>query len=253
MRGDWRRQPDEPNRAHALFQQYLELGPGRNLRLLSRRSGASYSYLKKLSHLWRWRERAAGWQTQVGQAGQLDEAELAAEARKRQIRDAHTLLQLSRAQLARWIARHPSGALTLRRRLTPHQAARFWQAGYRVEQGLLPPVTPQNQVSVERSLHSAKIEQEQEERRHEGRSSHRSWSLRKELASFILVLRRSGLPPSKVREHHARLLRWLWLPEEKSLSLEALGKANRSYRARQRHHGTRRRKARKAAQQAART
>jgi len=251
MRDDWRRQRDEPPRAHALFEQYLELGPGRNLRTLARRSGASYSYLKKLSHLWRWRERAAGWQTTVRQAGQVDAVDQVAEARKRQIRDAHTLLQLSRAQLARWIARDQEGTMRLLRRLTPHQAARFWQAGYRVERGLLPAFTPEKPAEVEETLRDARDEREREEERKQ--QPRRRWDLREELSHLIRLLRKEDMSASKVREHHARLLRWLWLPEEKSLSLEAISKANKQRRLRGERHGREHRKTRKARPQAART
>jgi len=242
MRSDWHRQRDEPNRAHALFEQYLELGPGRSLRALSRRSRVSYSYLKKLSHLWRWRERAAGWQATVRQAGQVDAVDRVAEARKRHIRDAQILLQLSRAQLARWIARDNEGMMRLLRRLTPHQAARFWQAGYRVESGLLPPLTPEAPVDVQGRLRQARYEREREERR-ETQQPRGRLDLRKELWEFIRVLRKSRLSRSKIREHYARLLRWLWLPEEKSLSLEAISKAKISRSLRGRHHGRRQRKA----------
>jgi hypothetical protein len=238
MRGDWRRQRGEPNRAHSLFEQYLELGPGRSLRALARRSGASYSYLKKLSHLWRWQERAAGWQVNVQQASRVDDVDLVAEARKRQIRDAHTLLQLSRAQLARWIIRDEEGTMRLLRRLTPHQAARFWQAGYRVERGLLPPLTPEEPVDVEKSLREARYERKREEETGEAHSRQKP-DLLEALSQLILLLRKEGLSPIQVREHHARLLRWLWLPEEESLSLEAIAKANRSRGLRARHHGTR--------------
>ena len=246
MRSDWHRQRDEPNRAHALFEQYLELGPGRSLRTLARRTGASYFYLKKLSHLWRWRERAAGWQATVRQAGQVDAVDRVAEARKRQIRDAQILLQLSRAQLARWIARDNEGTMRLLRRLTPHQAARFWQAGYRVESGLLPPLTPEAPVDVERSLREARYRRERKEERLKQLPRRRLY-LREEIWEFVRLLRKSGLSPSKVREHHARLLRWLWLPEKKSLSLEALTKANTSRRLKERHHGKGQKEARRQA------
>ncbi len=181
MRDDWRRQREEPPRAHALFEQYLALGSGRNLRTLARGSGASYSYLKKLSHLWRWRERAAGWQITLRQASQVEAADQVAEARKRQIRDAHTLLQLSRAQLARWITRDGEGTMRLLRRLTPHQAARFWQAGYRVERGLLPPITPERPMKVEDTLREARYQREREEETEKPRR--RRWDLREEISS----------------------------------------------------------------------
>ncbi|NIM04495.1 MAG: hypothetical protein GTN69_02430, partial [Armatimonadetes bacterium] len=106
MGGDWNRQDGESPRAHALFSSYLALGPGRSLPALARSGLASLSYLKKLSARWRWQERALGWQASLADS---DDEELVAEARARQLRDAVTLQQLARAQLARWVAKNPEG------------------------------------------------------------------------------------------------------------------------------------------------
>ena len=234
MRGDWRRQRDEPPGAHALFEQYLQLGPGRRLRTLAKRGAASYSYLKKLSHLWRWQERAAGWQATLQQAGDLDAAELAAQARNRQIRDAQTMIQLARAQLARWIAKDGDGTTRLQRRLTPHQTARLWQTGYRLEHELLPPFTPDGPVDVGERLRKAEYEREDDD---EEKTTEPPKDLLEEMAKLIMVLRRH-LSRREVVDHHAKLLRWLWLPGKKSLSLDAISKANRTRSLRKRNHVT---------------
>jgi hypothetical protein len=224
MRDDWRWQRDEPPRAHALFEQYLAQGPRRRLRDLARARGLSYSYLKKLSHLWRWRERAAGWQVTVQQAGEVNAVDLAAEARQRQIRDAQMMMQLARAELARWFVKDREGTLRRLRSLTPHQAARFWQVGYRVEHSLLPPAGPDPPAEVKTKLSEARYQQEEDDEEKPAQQ----WDLLEEIAKLVRLLRQKRMSPKAVQEHHARLLRWLWLPEEKSLSLEAIGKANRT-------------------------
>jgi len=219
----WQRQRDEPARAHARFEQYLALGPNRSLRALARTRGASYAYLKKLSCQWRWQARAANWQVNLQHAGPLDALDAAQEARARQIRDAQTLQQLARAQLARWIARDSAGGLRLCRRLSAHQVARVWQVGYRVEHELLPPPEPKPLTDAGRQLQKAKYQHEREQRA----GPPEKWNLRVELAAFVQLLRKSRLSRGQVAQHHAKLLRWLWLPNEESLSLQALPKAHR--------------------------
>ena len=230
----WQRQRGEPARAHALFEQYLALGPSRSLRTLARTSGLSYAYLKKLSCRWQWQERAASWRLSLQQADSLDAVDAAQEARARHVRDAQTLQQLGRAQLARWFAKDPDGSVRLRRRLTAHQVARVWQAGYRVEHELLPPCPPEQPPDAARKLQAAQYQDERAQRA----GPREKMNLRAELAAFVRLLRKSGLSRAQVAQHHGKLLRWLWLPNEESLSLQALAKANKKRSPRNHGHDT---------------
>jgi hypothetical protein len=219
----WQRQRNEPARAHAYFEQYLALGPGRSLGALARTAGVSYAYLKKLSSQWHWQERAGSWQLNVQQAASLDAVDAAEEARARHLRDAQTLQQLARAQLARWIAKDPEGGVRLRRRLSAHQVARAWQVGYRVEHELLPPPAPPPLADAGKLLREARYEREYGEQAETPTPEPRD--LATELAALLALLRRHGVSREKIVQHHAQLLRWLWLPNEETLSLSALKKA----------------------------
>jgi hypothetical protein len=230
MRADWHRQHREPPRAHALFERYLALGPGRSLRALAQGGAGSYSYLKKLSSLWRWHDRAASWQVRLQQTGAVDAVALAGEARERQLKDALALQQLARAQLSRWIGRDREGTLRLLRRLSPHQVARFWATGYRLESLLLPVPSPEAPVAADRKLREARYAQE------EGTQPVEHLVLLDELAALVALLRKAGLSRGQLTQRYAQLLRWLWLPEEESVSLEAVVKANQR---RRKTHGQR--------------
>jgi hypothetical protein len=217
----WQRQREEPPRAHALFEQYLSLGPARSLPALARASGRSYGYLKRLSCEWHWQERAASWELHL-QAGAASATDAAQEARARHIRDAQTLQQLARAQLARWIAKHPDGSVRLRRRLSGHQVARAWQLGYRMEHELLPPPPPGRPPDPGKKLQEARFQEARDQRN----GPPEKLDLPRELAAFVRLLRKLHLSRGQVAQHHAQLLRWLWLPEEEGLSLSALSMAN---------------------------
>ena len=230
----WQRQRGEPPRAHSLFEQYLALGPSRSLRTLARTNGLSYAYLKKLSCHWHWQARVACWQLSRQQAGSLEAVDAAQEARARHIRDAQTLQQLGRAQLARWFAKNPDGSVHLRRRLTGHQVARVWRAGYRVEHELLPPPAPEQLPDAGQKLRQAQYQEEREQRA----GPPEKLDLPTELAAFVRLLRRSGLSRGQVAQYHAQLLRWLWLPNEESLSLQALSKAHKKRSPRNHGHDT---------------
>lgn len=203
----WQQLPREPNRAFALFQAYLGLGPGRSLPALARSGIASLSYLKKLSSRWWWRERVGSWQVSLTQAGQVGDADLARAARERQLKDALALQQLARAQLARWLERDPEGTVRLMRRLTPHQVARFWQTGAHLERELLPPSPPEQPVDAERRAQEAKWRQEREQEREQ-------LSLSQEIASLLGLLAKAGVQADQCQQIRAQLLRWLWLSEE---------------------------------------
>jgi hypothetical protein len=198
--------------------------------MLAQTGAASLSYLKKLSARWRWKERASLWQAQLVSSGQPDDPSLAEAVRERQLRDARALQQLARAQLARWLQQDEQGTLTLIKRLTPHQVARFWQASSRLERELLPP-PEQEQVPEWASY------RRQDDRQHQ--PSPRVPPLHQALSGLLVLLRKAGLRGKRLDHARAKLLRWLWLPEDairnpESLSLTARKKASSR---RKRDHG----------------
>ncbi|RJQ40262.1 MAG: hypothetical protein C4555_01830 [Dehalococcoidia bacterium] len=208
MRNDWNRQPGESPRAHALFSSYLDLGPGRSLPALARSEGISLSYLKKLSANWRWQERALAWQ---GNLTASDDEELVKEARERQLRDAVTLQQLARAQLSRWVARDPEGTSRLIRQLNPTQVARFWQTGFHLENELLPPIKPPQEIAVAEQI--KETEKEQAEIKHP--------SFSQCMKRLLRAARKAGLRGPRLEAVRTKFLRWLWLPEEADLETMA--------------------------------
>jgi len=146
------------------------------------------------------------------------------------------MIQLARAQLARWVGKDGDGTTRLQRRLTPHQTARLWQTGYRLEHELLPPFAPGGPVDVGERLRKAGYEREREDDDDE-ETPRPPRDLLEEMAKLIMVLRRH-LSRREVADYHAKLLRWLWLPGEKSLSLDAITKANRARSLRKRNDAT---------------
>jgi hypothetical protein len=198
--------------------------------MLAQTGVASLSYLKKLSARWRWKERASVWQAQLVASSQVDDAELTVAVRERQLRDARALQQLARAQLARWLQQDEQGTLRLIKRLTPHQVARFWQAGSRLERELLPP-PEEGQVPEWDSY------RRQDDRQHQ--PSPRVPSLPQALSGLLVLLRKAGLRGKRLDQARAKLLRWLWLREDavrnpEPLSLTARKKASSQ---RKRDHG----------------
>jgi hypothetical protein len=145
-----------------------------------------------------------GWQASLAES---DDEELVAEARARQLRDAVTLQQLARAQLARWIAKDPEGIPKLIHQLTPHQVARFWQTGFHLENELLPPVKPPEEVDISKKIKESEKEQAAQEKAKELDFAE-IWT------KLLRLLRRAGLRKERLEEKCAKLLRWLWLPEE---------------------------------------
>lgn len=148
----WERRPREPPRAHALFDQFLALGPYRSLRQLDEIGVASYDYLKKLSAKWRWQERAAAWQAEVARAQHSARTADIRQVRDRQLRDARTLRMLARVQMRKWVEQR-RGARDPHPGFSGHVVARMWQTGYQAEDLLLPEVeTEKEQRPRERRL-----------------------------------------------------------------------------------------------------
>jgi hypothetical protein len=199
----------EPNRAHALFESYLALGPRRSLPMLARTGVASLSYLKKLSARWQWKERAAAWQQQLSRSSHLSDPDMIAEARERHLRDAVALQQLAKAQIRRWLAKDPDGALRLNRRLTPHQVMRLWHTGLRVEHELLPAPEPEKVEEYEKAL-----EHQRDRDETAGPSSEAPPRLPKALADLLRLAHEVGVERSRAVALKAKLCRWLWLPQD---------------------------------------
>ena len=193
----------EPPRARALFDAYLSLGPSRSLPGLAKRGLASLSYLKKLSAHWRWRERAAQWQSENCLSAKVDDPRLVAEARARQLRDARMMQRLGKAQVFLHLQRNqetkprgsggPGGSL----------AVRFWKSGFDLEDDLLPSV-------IEKEPEEVSVELKQEEER----SQPSPVSLSKSLKDLLRLLRKAGVPRRRLPELRAKLLHWFWLREE---------------------------------------
>jgi hypothetical protein len=206
---DWQRQKGEPNRAYALFESYLALGPVRSLPALARSGVVSLSYLKKLSARWHWKERALSWQQQLSRSHSLSDPDIITEARERQLRDAIALQQLARAQIRQWLTKDPEGTIRLIRRLTPHQVMRLWHTGLRVEQDLLPAPEPEKLEDYQRAVYH-----QRDRDAAETPSSQPPPPLPQAVIHLLVVARKEGVSREIVLQLRARLLRWLWLPAD---------------------------------------
>ncbi len=227
----WERQRGEPERAYALFDRYLSLGPTRSLPKLSRSSSRAVSYLKKLSSRWHWQRRAASWQQHLLLSSQPpQEGDEGAQLRARQLKDAQVLQQLARAQLTRWIRRDPQGRVWLRKQLTPHQVARFWQTGFHLEQELLPPPLDDRPPPIEPQSDEADESDEE--------ASQPALSVRDALKRLARALRKAGMRGEPVYEALAKVCRWLWLPEEEVDGIRPTPRSKAKPKRKKRRHGS---------------
>jgi hypothetical protein len=228
MARDWHRESREPNRAYALFERYLALGPTRSLPTLARSKVASLSHLKKLSASWHWRERAAAWQQQLSRSSDLSDPDIIAEARERHLRDAIVWQQLARAQIRQWLRKDPEGTLRLIRRLSPHQVMRLWQTGLRVEQGLLPAPEPEKVEDYQKAVFNQRDRDERETSSNEAPPP-----LPKALTMLLRLAWELGVSRASVLHLKGKFLRWLWMSEDSLddnrllLSLRPRKKANK--------------------------
>jgi hypothetical protein len=147
MTDAWAQLEGESDRAYALFEQFLALGPARSLPRLARARAASLPYLKQLSARWRWQERAADWQARVARAERGDLGDELEEIRSRHVRDARMMRSLARAQMRRWVQ---SASAQGHRPFTAVELAAMWHMGFQVEHELLPSgQAPTDQEKVE--------------------------------------------------------------------------------------------------------
>lgn len=226
----WERLRGEPERAYALFDQYLTLGPTRSLPKLARTTSRAVSYLRKLSARWQWQQRAAAWQQHLIASSQPPQEQAAEQLRARQLKDAQALQQLARAQIMRWVRRDPEGKVWLARQLTPHQVAGFWQTGFHVEQELLPLPPDDGPPPI-------KSPPEEADRSDAGAPKPPP-SLRDALKRLARALRKAGLQGETVYERLAKVCRWLWLPEEEADAIRPARRSKASSnRKRERHAG----------------
>lgn len=193
----WERQPGEPERAYARFSALLDLGPQGSLTRLARLGMASLSHLKKLSARWRWQERAADWRAHLAGQVQAVVSDPGAEARQRLLRDAQTMQRLAWAQIVRGF-RSADG----RSRIPPQYVAALWRHGFAIAHELLPRAV------------TADLPQAQGQQPPEGSADAPFLPFDQAMARLLARLRRAGVPTSQLPGVRARLLRWLWLPED---------------------------------------
>jgi len=207
----WERQPNESPKAFGRFCAYLEMRPQRSLTELARRQKVTLSAIKQLSSRWRWRDRAAAWERELGHAQLETAAKQSDEARQRQLRDAITLQQLARAQLAKWIERSEDGGTTLRKQLKPAEVIQLWEMGFLSEQELRAemseakekeapsgPQPPPQALPQQGEKGKCKVEEVQDPR--------------EAMIELLLGLCRGGVPMEDMQETQERLATWLGVP-----------------------------------------
>ena len=132
-RRPWDQLAGEPDRAYALFDEFLGLGPTRSLRKLADTGVASLSHLKQLSARWNWQPRAAAWQAEVARAHRPPTAEDLQTLREQQLQDARMLRGLARAQMQEWIRQSRNGEASLGGQFSSDDLLRMWQTGLKAE------------------------------------------------------------------------------------------------------------------------
>jgi len=208
MMGPWDQRDGEPDRAYALFEGYLALGPGRRLRQLADASAASLSYLKQLSARWRWRERAAAWQAEMGRSGHPVPRDELEAIRESQLKEARLLRALGRAQIQRALSQGAGG------RARPRTVARLWRQAFGVEHLLLPRQRPPGEEGEEDPDRAHAQERDPEA----GRLSREHPSLEGAMAELLALAKEAGVPEEA-------------LPEVREVLLELVGELHQILRA----------------------
>ena len=214
MAKPWEQQAGETAKAFARFCGYLEIGLGRSLGELAHQQGVTLAAVKKLSRRWRWRDRVSAWDRELGKAQLEAIAGDADQARERQLREAATLQQLARAQLARFVERSPEGTAALRRELVPKEVIELWELGFLSEQEL------RAEMAVEAREHTASSGEAAadppgtvgEPAEAEKAEKAPSLSPGEAMIDLLLGLRRGGVPAQAAMEIQSRLAGWLGLP-----------------------------------------
>ena len=129
---EWERQEGEPLAAWNAFRAYRDLQPGkaRSVKRATEALDMQESGFRRWSKKWRWPERALAWDDHLDTIGMDAVVFERAEASKRRIKLADSILSVAEHQLQTWLDDIECG---VKIDLTPYEVAKLIEIGYKID------------------------------------------------------------------------------------------------------------------------